>query len=123
MKIAICMALLMAGCVEVFSQQVPEKVPTHLSQFQAVSYAYVTVSKRAISEKLAISIDLGTTAEQVNQANEYMRALVNTKSHAAVLNYMAERGFELVSMASSVYDKNGYSSTGTTIWVMKKRTP
>lgn len=60
------------------------------------TYAYVAVSNKALSKKLKVKVDLGDTPEQQKEGNHLSDKLNNKESHAAILNYMAERNFELV---------------------------
>lgn len=62
----------------------------------SIIYAYVAVSNKALSKKLKVKVDLGDTAEQQNEGKRLSSALNNKESHAAILNYMAERNYELV---------------------------
>ncbi|MBL1409478.1 hypothetical protein [Sphingobacterium faecale] len=62
----------------------------------STTYAYVTVSNKTLSKKLKVNVDLGDTPEQQEEGNRLSDELYNKESHAAILNYMAEKNFELV---------------------------
>jgi hypothetical protein len=63
------------------------------------TYEYVVFDVRdgaTARRPILVSIDFGPEAEQRQEAILYTRELEKTRTRAGVLNYMAERGFELV---------------------------
>lgn len=62
----------------------------------STTYAYVAVSNKNLSKKLKVKVDLGDTGEQQKEGKRLSDELKNKSSHAAILNYMAEKDFELI---------------------------
>src|SRR5690606_12844370 len=88
---------------------------------KAYSYAYIRVSGQPFSRKLVVDVDLGDTEAQKQAGQQYSDAITNKKSYAAVLNYMADEGYELVQMQELVESYKGTGGTSGVIFIMKKR--
>lgn len=54
------------------------------------------MSNKSLSKKLKVNVDLGDAPEQQEEGKRLSDELDNKESHAAILNYMAERDFDLV---------------------------
>ena len=103
-----------------FSQDVKETETKNQIQAQTYSYAYISIKGKAFSKKLKVEVDFGDTPEQINAGKEYSEILTNKKSYAAVLNYMAERQFELVETLRIIFKLQGSGGTAGIIFIMKK---
>ena len=90
------------------------------AKVQAFSYAYITVRGKDLSKKLKVEVDFGDTPDQVQAGQDYSDSLTNKKSYSAVLNYMAERQFELVGTLALVSSYQGSGGTTGVIFIMKK---
>lgn len=121
MKKIIFLALLATLSSTLHAQEVSSTARDTVIQTEKETYAYITVTGKAFSSKLKINIDLGIKPEQTKLANEYLEQVKDEKSHAAVLNYMAEQGFVLIQALD--YSK-GYNTNGETtgIWFIMKKT-
>ena len=97
-----------------FSQDLNKNVaPTY-------SYSYITVMGKAFSKKLNVEVDLGDTPEQVELGKSYSEILNNKKSYAAILNYMAEKKYELVESRDIVGSYQGTGGSYGIILIMRK---
>ena len=115
MKIILMLVLITTISLTAFSQE------NQTAKDQAFSYAYITVRQKDLSKKLKVEVDFGDTPDQVQAGQDYSDSLTNKKSYAAVLNYMAERQFELVETFALVSSYQGSGGTAGTIYIMRKR--
>lgn len=104
-----------------FSQEVQKTEIENQAQNQIYSYAYILVEGKAFSKKLKVEVDLGDSPEQIRNGSEYSETLSNKKSYAAVLNYMAERQFELVETRDYIFTYQGTGETSGIIFIMRKK--
>ena len=84
------------------------------------SYSYVTIHGKTFSKKLSVEVDLGDTPEQIELAKNYSEILNNKKSYAAILNYMAEKKYELVESRDIVGSYQGTGGTYGISLIMRK---
>ncbi|MCY4780793.1 hypothetical protein ORI89_14130 [Sphingobacterium sp. UT-1RO-CII-1] len=85
------------------------------------SYAYIEVSKKTLSKKLKVSVDLGESIEQQEKGQQWSAELTNKTSHAAILNYMAERNFSLVETIARPHPHDTEAgATDGIIFIMRK---
>lgn len=103
-----------------FSQKYPENKIEN-TEPATYSYAYVRVQGKAFSKKLKVDVDFGDTPEQLKVGEEYSDILTNKKSYAAVLNYMAENGFELIQTLELTSSYQGSGGTSGVVFIMKKK--
>ena len=97
-----------------FSQDLNKNVaPTY-------SYSYITVMGKAFSKKLNVEVDLGDTPEQIELGKNYSEILNNKKSYSAILNYMAEKKYELVESRDIVGSYQGTGGSYGIILIMRK---
>ena len=64
---------------------------------------------------------MGDTPEQLIAGKEYSEILTNKKSYAAVLNYMAEKQFELIESRDINFSYEGTGGTYGIILIMRKK--
>jgi len=57
----------------------------------------------------------------MDSAKEYSEILTNKKSVAAVLNYMADRQFELVETSPYISTSQGTGGTSGIFFIMRKK--
>ena len=106
MRMILTLIFIATICLTAFSQDVQK---TEIkNQAQTYSYAYILM-EGMLSTKLSVKVDFGDTPEQIKAGKEYSQMLTGKKSYAAVLNYMAERQFELVES----HDRNYVISSST----------
>ena len=91
------------------------------AQDVAYSYAYISIEGKLFSKKLKVSVDFGDTPEQIRAGEEYSAKLTNTKSYAAVLNYMVENQFELVEALDYTLNFQGTGGTSGIVFIMRKK--
>ena len=84
------------------------------------SYSYLTVKGKAFSKKLSVEVDLGDTSEQIELGKSYSEILNNKKSYAAILNYMADKKYELVESRDIVGSYQGTGGSYGIILIMRK---
>lgn len=85
------------------------------------NYAYIEVSKKTLSKKLKVSVDLGDSIEQQEKGQQWSAELTNKTSHAAILNYMAERNFSLVETIARPHPHDTEAgATDGIIFIMRK---
>jgi len=84
------------------------------------SYSYITVMGKIFSKKLNVEVDLGDAPEQIELGKNYSELLNNKKSYAAILNYMAEKKFELVESRDIVQSYKGSGGSYGIILIMRK---
>lgn len=104
-----------------YSQDIQKTKIESQIQDTTYSYAYVRVQGKAFSKKLKVDVDFGDTPEQLKVSEEYSEVLTNKKSYAAVLNYMAENGFELVQTLELTSSYQGSGGTSGVVFIMKKK--
>ena len=109
MRIILVLAFIAIVNLKGFSQDVQKTEIKNQTQLETYSYAYISIQGKAFSKKLKVEVDFGDTPEQLKAGREYSEILTNKKSYAAVLNYMAERQFELVES----HDRNYVISSST----------
>jgi hypothetical protein len=85
-----------------------------------LNYAYIRVEGKAFSKKLAVKVDLGDKLDEIELGKEYSDMLNNKKSYAAILNYMSEKGFELVETHEISYSYAGTGETYGVILIMRR---
>ena len=93
------------------------------SYIPSYSYSYITILGKAFSKKLIVEVDLGDTPEQIDLGKNYSEVLNNKKSYAAVLNYMADKKYELVESRDIVSSYQGSGGTIGIILIMRKLIP
>lgn len=86
------------------------------------TYAYITIEGKGFGKKLKVEVDFGDTPEQVNEGKEYSEVLTNKKSYAAVLNYMADRQYELFQSRDNSFSYQGTGGTYGIIFIMRRKT-
>lgn len=96
-------------------------VPQYEAVYKGTNYAYVVVGGKFLSKKLKVKVDLGDTDEQVESGKALSEVLTNKKSYAAILNYMADLGYELVSTLDLTNSYNGSGGTSGIVYVLKKK--
>jgi hypothetical protein len=84
-------------------------------------YAYIQIKGKAFSKKLNVEVDFGDTPEQLSAGKEYSEVLTNKKSYAAVLNYMAERHFDLVETRDYILTYQGTGDTSGIVFIMRRK--
>lgn len=85
------------------------------------NYAYIEVSKKTLSKKLKVSVDLGESIEQQEKGQQWSAELTNKTSHAAILNYMAKRNFSLVETIARPHPHDTEAgATDGVIFIMRK---
>jgi len=84
------------------------------------SYSYITVMGKAFSKKLIVEVDLGDAPEQIELGKNYSEILNNKKSYAAILNYMAEKKYELVESRDITGSYQGTGGSYGIILIMRK---
>ncbi|SMG05813.1 hypothetical protein [Sphingobacterium psychroaquaticum] len=92
-------------------------------QKEKVSYAYIRIEGKFLSKKLKVNVDLGDSEKQLEDGMKLSQILTNTRSYAAVLNYMAEIGYELVNTLDLTKNSDGTGGTSGIVYVMKKTEP
>jgi hypothetical protein len=102
-----------------FSQDNQKTQIEHQSQNETYSYAYISVETKAFTKKLKVDVDFGDTPEQIEAGKEYSEILRNKKSVAAVLNYMADRQFELVETSPYISTTQGTGGTYGIFMIMR----
>lgn len=84
------------------------------------SYSYLTVLGQTFSKKLSVEVDLGDSAEQIELGKSYSEILNNKKSYAAILNYMADKKYELVESRDIIGSYQGTGGSYGIILIMRK---
>lgn len=84
------------------------------------TYSYITVMGKTFSKKLNVEVDLGDTPEQIELGKNYSEILNNKKSYAAILNYMADKKYELVESRDIVGSYQGTGGSYGIILIMRK---
>lgn len=113
-------AIITTSVSNVFSQEI-SKNQIGNQEPTTYSYAYVSVQGKAFSKKLKVDVDFGDTPEQLKASDEYSDILTNKKSFAAVLNYMADNGFELIQTLDLTTSFQGSGGTSGIVFIMKKK--
>lgn len=89
-------------------------------------YAYVSVYGKAMRnsgetiEKMDIAVDLGNLASQQQMAEGYAFKMKDFQSYAAVLNFMANKGFRLVDTIQFEKSINGTGGTTGVHFIFEK---
>lgn len=89
-------------------------------EFRAPTYAHIQLEPGFWSSKLGVNVDLGDSEEQLEEGKRLSSILSQTRSHAAVLNYMAELGYELINTLNITSSRNGSSGSYAIVYIMKK---
>jgi hypothetical protein len=84
------------------------------------SYSYITVMGKAFSKKLSVEVDLGDTQNEIDMGKSYSEILNNKKSYAAILNYMADKKYELVESRDISTSYQGTGGSYGIILIMRK---
>lgn len=122
MRKILTLAIIMTTSLTAFSQDVKKAETESQSLDETYSYAYFSVQQMLLPTKLKVEVDFGDTPEQIDAGKEYSKTLTGRKSYAAILNYMGERQFELVSMVGLTYSYQGSGGgTGVTFVMRKKK--
>lgn len=109
------------AALAVFFVVIFPKEPAAQEQHSSYSYAFVTISNRVLSKKLKVEVDLGDSPEQIKMGAQYGELLSDKKSHAAVLNFMAQKQFELVETLDYNRLEEGTGGTSGLAFIMRKR--
>src|SRR5687767_7290393 len=121
MKMILALAFMATISLNAFSQDTHETEIQKKSQDQRYSYAYVSVEGKLFSKKLKVEVDFGDTPEQLKAGKEYSEILANKKSFAAILNYMADKQFELVQTLDYTISYQGTGGSSGIAFIMRKR--
>ena len=121
MRIILALIFIIAFSLKGFSQDIQKAEMTRPNQVQTYLYAYISIEGKAFSRKLKVQVDIGDTPQQIKDGKEYSDSLTNKKSYAAVLNYMAERQFELVETRDDNFTYQGIGGTSGIVFIMRKR--
>ncbi len=97
------------------------KDTAYKNQLLDYTYAYITIEGKGLGKKLKVVVDLGDLPEQLKTGIEYSAALTNKTSFAAVLNLMAENGYELVESRDYDFSYQGTGGTYGIIFIMRKK--
>ena len=65
-------------------------------------------------------MDIGDSEEQIELGKEYSETLNNKKSYAAILNFMAEKQFELVESREINSSYQGTGGTTGIVFIMRR---
>lgn len=85
-------------------------------------YANVRGEYKVFSKKLKVEDDLGDSPQQVKVGEEYSEILTNLTSTAAVLNFLAEKQFELVeALELSLISQGSRDNSGFVFIMMRKQ--
>ena len=125
MRMILTLTFIATISLTAFSQDVQETKIKDQAQAQTYSYAYIVIEGKGFAKKLKVEVDFGDTPEQLTAGKEYSKTLTGKKSYAAVLNYMAERQFELVESHDRNYITNSSNLSTSTpygfIILMRKK--
>jgi hypothetical protein len=75
---------------------------------------------KAFSKKLSVELDLGDTQDEIELGKSYSEVLNNKKSYAAILNYMADKKYELVESRDIILSSQGTGGTYGIVLIMRK---
>lgn len=117
-KLALIILFTTICCIHNSSAQVSMKPSNERNS--VISYAYIRIEGKFLSKKLKVKVDLGDSELQIKESEKLSEILTNKKSYAAVLNYMAEIGYELVNTLDLTSNYNGSGGTSGIVYVMKK---
>jgi hypothetical protein len=118
-KLILTLTLILTNCQIVSSQNI--EGAALINSARPDTYAYITVEGKGFGKKLKVEVDLGDTPEQVNVGKEYSETLTNKKSYAAVLNYMAEKQYELIESRDYTFSFQGTDRIFGIIFIMRKK--
>ena len=120
-KMILALAIMATSSLAAFSQDTQKAQIENQTQDKTYSYAYISVQGKLFSKKLYVQVDFGDTPDKINAGKEYSEMLTDKKSYAAVLNYMVEKEFELVSTLALTENFQGSGGTSGIIFIMKKK--
>lgn len=123
MKATFTLVLFLVLSIPGFSQTTVKSMHDTKPQDSIYSFAYILIEGKAFSKKLKVTVDLGDSPQQLETGKLYSEKLTNTKSYAAVLNYMVENQFELVSTLDYTANYAGSGGTSGIVFIMKKIKP
>lgn len=106
-------------CTATYAQQQSVK-PAQKDSVIVYTYAYIRVEGKFLSKKLKVNVDVGDTDDQIEAGNRLSYLLTNKRSYGAILNYMAELGYELVNTLDLTSNYDGTGGTSGIIYVMKR---
>lgn len=101
-----------------FAQSYPET--SEQEEYRVPTYAHIQLEPGFWSGKLGVSVDLGNSEEQLEEGKRLSNILSQTRSYAAVLNYMAELGYELINTLNITSTRNGSSGSYAIVYIMRK---
>ncbi len=111
--------VIFASCfTTAFAQSYPET--TTQEEYRIPTYAHIQLEPGFWSSKLGVNVDLGDSDEQVEEGKRLSNILSQTRSYAAVLNHMAELGYELINTLNITSSSNGSSGSYRIVYIMKK---
>jgi hypothetical protein len=84
-------------------------------------YVYLKVYNKFLSTKLNVDVDFGDEPDQLKKGEEFSKTLTGKKSFVAVLNYMLQQGYELVSTVEYTYTSQGSGGTVGLGYIMRKK--
>lgn len=122
MRLPLAIAFTAMMSLSAFAQATNEAVTKNqIQNVETPKYVYLTIEERGLSSKLDVKVDFGDTEQLIKLGEEYSKALTGKRSYAAILNYMAERNYELVERKELVnyYKDNTRTNFGVT-YIMKK---
>jgi len=122
MRILLTLTFIVTISATAISQNIQENEFKNESLVKTYLYAYITIQGKGLFNKLKVEVDFGDSDEQTKEGKEYSLILTNKKSFAAILNYMAERQFELVTTREETYTYQGTGATYGVIFIMRKKT-
>ena len=103
------------------SQNISNQSAKKQHQIDVSSYAFITVENKGFGGKLKVEVDLGDSPEQIKAGKGYSEILTDKKSYAAILNHMAENGFELVESREISFSFQGTGGTSGIVFIMKSK--
>lgn len=104
----------------IFLSQFAYSQESNKSIAPSYEYSYITVMGKAFSKKLNVEVDLGDTPEQIESGKYFSEILNNKKSYAAILNYMADKKYELVESRDIDYTYQGTGGNSGIILIMRR---
>ncbi len=119
-NLILLLSFLLTFSIAAFSQSVQSTKVENKADIKTYTYAYIRVQGKAFSKKLKVDVDFGDTPEQLKAGEEYSEISTNKKSYAAVLNYMADKKFELVQTLEQTSSFNGSGGTSGVVFIMKR---
>ncbi|TCC98960.1 hypothetical protein [Pedobacter psychroterrae] len=121
MRMILTILFITVFSISSFSQTVESTNTTSQAKEKVHSYAYILIKGKVFSKKLKVSVDFGDTPEQLKAGEEYSQKLTDKKSYAAILNYMVENQFELVSTLDYTNTDGGSGGTSGIVFIMRRK--